>query len=129
MKSRTEKQPSGLSRLCAIFASVTVAGLLLMAPMANANSNVSVEQTSKSSSTTALDTLATGSIGTTATHAKSALQGSNIDHAVASSMSSVQIPSYLTMLADRRILVLLSLIGLFVVWINRMPQNRDDSKN
>lgn len=77
----------------------------------------------------ALDPLSTGSIGGTVNQARNTLENTRIDHAVANSMSSVQIPSYLSMLADRRILVLLSLIGLFVVWINRTPQSRDDSKH
>lgn len=111
-------------------ATALLAGLLFMAPMARAQTIApAIAPAPHSTSTMALDPLSTGSIGTTANQARATLQNNGIDRAVASSMSSVQIPSYLSMLADRRILVLLSLIGLCVVWINRAPASRDDNKN
>jgi hypothetical protein len=117
-----------LLRVSAILVAASFACLSLTAPIASAQSDEPAEWTSRSPSVTALDPLSTGSIGTTANQARNTLENTHIDRAVANSMSSVQIPSYLSLLADRRILVLLSLIGLFVVWINRTPQSRDDSK-
>jgi hypothetical protein len=129
MRNTIENPPGRRLKIHSVLMALTVASLALLAPLASANAQALPAQTSQSTTPMALDPLSTGSIGGTVNQARNTLENTRIDHAVANSMSSVQIPSYLSMLADRRILVLLSLIGLFVVWINRTPQSRDDSKH
>lgn len=103
-----------------------LAGLLLAAPMASANAETTAVPLSTSDTASGLDPLETGSIGTTLNQARTAVEAANHD---SKSVSPVQIPPYLSILSDRRILVLLSLIGLAVVWINRNAHSRDDNKN
>lgn len=138
MTQKTENQLGRRLRIRAVFASLTVVGVSMFGPIASASAAAAVEPQSvvqiadavtQPASQTALDLLSTGSIGTTANQARNTLDNTHIDRAVANSVSSVQIPSYLSMLADRRILVMLSLIGLFVVWINRTPPNREDKRS
>ncbi|TWD54403.1 hypothetical protein FB480_103312 [Agrobacterium vitis] len=136
MTQKTENQLGRRLRIRAVFASLTVVGVSMFGPIASAAAAVEpqsvvqiADAVTQPASQTALDLLSTGSIGTTANQARNTLDNTHIDRAVANSVSSVQIPSYLSMLADRRILVMLSLIGLFVVWINRTPPNREDKRS
>lgn len=138
MRHETENQLGKRLRVCAVLAALTVAGVSMFAPLASAETASAVEQASVVETSVVLasqpvsqmapDPLSTGSIGTTVNQARDNLENTHIDRAVANSMSSLQIPSYLSMLADRRILVMLSLFGLFLVWINRTPQSRDDHR-
>lgn len=136
MTQKTENQLGRRLRIRAVFASLAVIGVTIFAPIASASATVApqsvvqiADAVTQPASQTALDLLSTGSIGTTANQARNTLDNTHIDRAVANSVSSVQIPSYLSMLADRRILVMLSLIGLFVVWINRTPPSREDKRS
>ncbi|WP_321382076.1 hypothetical protein [Rhizobium sp.] len=129
MRNKTENRCTSPRRAQGILAAAALAGMLFAAPIASAHPQAMIDRVTASDTTSTLDPIATGSIGTTLSQAHAALDKNGIDHAVAGTLSSVQIPSYLSILADRRILVLLSLIGLCVVWINRTPQNRDDGKN
>lgn len=103
-----------------------LAGLLLAAPMANASAEPTIKPLSATSTAADLDPISTGSIGTTLNQARTTMEAANHNP---KNLSPVQIPPYLSILSDRRILVLLSLIGLAVVWINRNAHSRDDNKN
>jgi hypothetical protein len=112
-----------------VLVAAALASMLLAAPLASAHAETKRDSVATSDTTSGLDPLITNSIGTTLSNAHSALDKDGLDHTLASALSPVQIPSYLSILSDRRILVLLSMIGLCVVWINRSPQSRDDNKN
>ncbi|MGG7518636.1 hypothetical protein ACQ3G6_12175 [Allorhizobium undicola] len=68
---------------------------------------------------TSVDAISTGSIATSLHAAGTALAGAQT--------ATVHVPDSLSVLADRRLLVVLAAIGLAVVWINRLPPNRDKS--
>ncbi|BCH63335.1 hypothetical protein RvVAT039_05510 [Agrobacterium vitis] len=80
---------------------------------------------------TPVDTMETGSIALPITQkdllSNTLAHNNGVDRAVAGTVSSVHVPGYLSMLADRRVLALLSLFGLLVVWLNRAPpKNNQD---
>ncbi|MDQ0454527.1 hypothetical protein [Rhizobium paknamense] len=67
-----------------------------------------------------VDTVETGSIAT-ATHAAG--------HAIqAQAAGSLHVPDSLSVLADRRLLVVLAGLGLALVWINRLPPSKKDGR-
>lgn len=126
MRNMTENQRISAIRASGVILMAVLAGLLLAAPMANASAESTTTPLSATSTATALDPISTGSIGTTLNQARTTMEAANHDP---KNLSPVQIPPYLSILSDRRILVLLSLIGLAVVWINRNAHSRDDNKN
>ncbi|MVA23790.1 hypothetical protein [Agrobacterium vitis] len=80
---------------------------------------------------TPVDTMETGSIALPITQkdllSNTLARNNGVDRAVAGTVSSVHVPGYLSVLADRRVLALLSLFGLLVVWLNRAPpKNNQD---
>ncbi|MUZ97709.1 hypothetical protein GOZ96_13945 [Agrobacterium vitis] len=80
---------------------------------------------------TPVDTMETGSIALPITQkdllSNTLARNNGVDRAVAGTVSSVHVPGYLSVLADRRVLALLSLFGLLIVWLNRAPpKNNQD---
>ncbi|MCF1482970.1 MULTISPECIES: hypothetical protein [Rhizobium/Agrobacterium group] len=137
-RNRTENTPSkpwDFSRKTMFAAWIALAALTLPTAWVSAAPASGQPAPSVAASTTpgqpSVDTMETGSIALPITQkdllTNTLARNNGVDRAVAGTVSSVHVPGYLSVLADRRVLALLSLFGLLVVWLNRAPpKNNQD---